>query len=82
VLAFDNMNARPLKGTFGWQPASVVLDVAPDARVIAFGVLQDGDGTTYTGGVTLDVVGNDVASSDVRSASAMPKQPVNLSLSK
>jgi hypothetical protein len=39
MLAFDNMQDRPIKGTTGWQNCEVVLDVAPDATGIYFGIL-------------------------------------------
>jgi hypothetical protein len=83
VLAFDNMQDRPLKGSFGWKPASVVLDVAPDAKVIAFGMIQGGDGTMYTGNVTMETVGNDVAATSVPGTIMVnAKKPANLSFSK
>jgi hypothetical protein len=78
VLAFDNMKDRALTGSFDWRQASVVLDVAPDAKVVAFGVLQNGDGATFTGGIKLDVVSTDVKTTDV--GMTMPKSPGNLSL--
>ncbi len=78
VLAFDNMQNRPLRGTFEWRGASVVLDIAPDAKVVAFGVLQDGDGATFAGRLNIETVGTDVPTTDV--SRNMPKAPVNLSL--
>lgn len=78
VLAFDNMQSRVLKGTFDWQPAFVVLDVAPDAALVAFGVLQIGDGALYAGGLAIDVVGNDVKVTT--KAEPEPTTPGNLSL--
>lgn len=78
VLAFDNMQNRPLKGTFQWQRASVVLDIAPDAKLVAFGVLQDGDGATFAGQLNIETVGTDVPTTDVRQT--LPRAPINLSL--
>ena len=78
VLAFDNMQNRPLKGTFGWQGASVVLDIAPDAKLVAFGVLQDGDGATFAGRLNIETVGTDVPTTDA--SHDLPRAPVNLSL--
>ena len=48
-LAFDNMQGRALRGTFDWKVATVVLNVAPDAALVAFGVLQSGDGVLSVG---------------------------------
>ena len=78
VLAFDNMQNRPLKGTFDWRGASVVLDIAPDAKLVAFGVLQEGDGATFAGRLNVETVGTDVPTTDM--SNGMPKSPVNLSL--
>lgn len=78
VLAFDNMQSRPLKGTFQWQGASVVLDIAPGAKMVSFGVLQEGDGATFAGRLNIETVGTDVPTTDV--SQNMPKAPVNLSL--
>lgn len=78
VLAFDNMKSRPLKGTFDWQGASVVLDVAPEATALAFGVLQDGDGATLAGQLAIEIVGTDVATTNM--THTMSKAPPNLTL--
>ncbi|HEY4082712.1 MAG TPA: hypothetical protein VGM81_18655 [Burkholderiaceae bacterium] len=78
VLAFDNMKNRPLKGTFDWQGASVVLNVAPEATTLAFGVLQDGDGATFAGQLAIEIVGTDVATTNT--IHTVPKAPANLTL--
>src|SRR6266567_3959517 len=39
TLAFDNMYARPIKGSKDWARYDVVLDVAPRAKGICFGIL-------------------------------------------
>ena len=78
VLAFDNMQNRPLKGSFEWQRASVVLDVASDAKLVAFGLLQDGDGATFAGSLNIEIVDADVPTTDV--IHKMPRAPANLSL--
>jgi hypothetical protein len=53
ALAFDNMQDRPLRGTFGWTSVSVVLDVAEEASTIAYGVLLHGAGTVRVTGAEL-----------------------------
>jgi hypothetical protein len=60
VLAFDNMQDRPLKGSIGWHNREVVLDVPQDATGIAFGVLLTGSGTVWLNSVKLEVVGPEV----------------------
>ena len=42
TLGFDNMDKRPLKGTTSWQQQSIVLDVPPEARALAFGFFVGG----------------------------------------
>lgn len=47
VLAFDNMQNRPLKGTGGYAWYSVVLDVPTHAEKLFFGVLLHGPGGVW-----------------------------------
>jgi hypothetical protein len=44
ILAFDNMQNRPIKGSTDWQNYQVVLDVPNLAAGISFGILLDGPG--------------------------------------
>jgi hypothetical protein len=53
ILAFDNMGDRPLRGSFGWRPAEVVLDVPEAAATIALGVYLTGTGSLRVTGVHL-----------------------------
>jgi len=55
VLAFDNMQSRPIVGTTEWTRYETVLDVAPSAVDIAFGLLVVGDGTGWVDNVKLEV---------------------------
>jgi hypothetical protein len=80
MLAFDNMHDRAPHGTFDWTPVSIVLDVAPEAKEIAFGFLENGDGIAYMGGLDLQVVGPEVATTDRRVSQTLPTRPGNLSL--
>ncbi len=64
MLAFDNMQERPIKGTSGWQRHDVVLDVASEASALAYGVLLSGAGEVTVADFRIDVVGNDVSSTD------------------
>ncbi len=55
-IEFDNMEERPLHGTSDWARHEVVLDVAPDASGVAFGVLLHGGGQVWIDDVSFDVV--------------------------
>ncbi len=75
--AFDNMNQRPIKGTKDWVRYDVVLDVAADARAIAFGILVHGEGTVWLDGVKLEVVDTSVPTTSMTSQA---RKPENLDL--
>jgi hypothetical protein len=97
-LAFDNMTARPIKGTTEWTKYAIVLDVPEDAAVIAFGVLLGGKGQVWIDDLKFEAVGQDVeatglevepedypaeAKDKVREAvEALPKEPSNLDFEK
>lgn len=74
-LAFDNMQSRPIRGTTDWKGYEVILDVAPQATSLNFGVLLNGPGEVRLDGVRLDPVGPNVP---LTAAPTLPKQPVNL----
>jgi hypothetical protein len=42
TLAFDNMHGRTIQESTDWARVSGVLDVAPEAQAIGFGVLVGG----------------------------------------
>jgi hypothetical protein len=56
LLAFDNMQGRPIKGTIDWTRVEIVLDVASDARDIAFGILLSRDGQVWLDDLKFEVV--------------------------
>jgi hypothetical protein len=60
MVAFDNMQDRPITGTNGWQNYEVVLDVPQDATGIAFGILLKGSGTVWLNHPQFEVVGNHI----------------------
>jgi hypothetical protein len=64
-LAFDNMDDRQVKGTTDWKKYELVLDVPSEASLIAFGVMLGGKGQIWVDDLQLDVVGQDVASTDM-----------------
>ena len=73
TLAFDNMQARPLRGTTPCGRQSVVLDVANDAQVIALGLVLDGPGRGELSGLSLEVVDRTVATTSLEQAQADPR---------
>jgi len=60
-LGFDNMGKAPIKGTLDWKRYTVVLDVAPEAQKLAFGLLLDGPGHVWLSDLTIEVVDAGVA---------------------
>jgi hypothetical protein len=88
VLAFDNMQSRPVIGTTDWQLVSVVLDVPTGATGISFGVLFSGSGQLLADDVAIDTVGisipttsmmtTPVVNSSVSSYQSDPLSPANL----
>lgn len=76
VIAFDNMSNRPLRGDMDWCNVSVVLDVAPQASLLAFGVLLDGEGQAWMKNVQLEAVSTSVPVTSSREQH--PGRPQNL----
>jgi hypothetical protein len=56
VLAFDNMEDRPVKGTTDWHSAAVILDVPPGAKRIRIGFMQAGAGQSWFSNCALDTM--------------------------
>jgi hypothetical protein len=57
VVGFDNMQARAVRGTQGWQDYEIVLDVPSQATDISFGVLLNGSGSVWLSRVRFETVG-------------------------
>jgi len=81
-LAFDNMQDRPVKGTSDWRKYEIVLDVAEDAKEIAFGLLLSGKGQVWMDDLKFETVGKDVATTGNQPTKRTPKQPKNLDFEK
>jgi hypothetical protein len=64
MLGFDNMSTRPLKGTGDWQKYEIVLDVPDYSSAVYYGLLIEGNGQLWIAEPSLEVVGNDVASTN------------------
>jgi hypothetical protein len=56
ILAFDNMQGHPLKGTIDWTRVEIVLDVPTEAKDIAFGILLSRDGQVWLDDLKFEVV--------------------------
>lgn len=59
MLALDNMQTRPVKGTTDWKSYHVVLDVADFAENIACGILLAGEGAAWIGNLSLEIVSDE-----------------------
>jgi hypothetical protein len=77
VVAFDNMQDRPIKGTTDWQRYEVVLEVPADATGISFGMLLDGAGEVWLSSTKFEIVGLDVPTTSL-GEKKLPDNPVNL----
>jgi hypothetical protein len=61
VVTIDNARDRAVRGTTAeWRRQDIVLDVAPNAVQISFGLLLVGGGTAWANDVRLEVVPPDV----------------------
>ena len=88
AIAFDNMNARPIKGTSDWTQYGLVLDVPAEAEEIFFGCLLAGKGRLWIDDMELITVGADVpvtgnpTAGDARKGEfrqiELPREPVGL----
>ena len=65
-LAFDNMSNRAIGGTSDWTKYEIVLDVSKEAIGIAYGFLISGTGNAWFSDLKLEVVGNDVPTTDMQ----------------
>jgi hypothetical protein len=63
--ASDNMGDGPIKRGNAWTPYSVVLDVPMEATHLTLGLLLRGKGTVWLDDLTLEVVGEEVPTTDV-----------------
>jgi len=76
-LSFDNMQDRPIIGTWDWKRYDIVLDVPAEADGIFFGILVDGPGTVWISDVRFDIVDSSVAITGAKGRGKQPK-PANL----
>lgn len=77
VLAFDNMQDRPIKGTTDWKHYEVVLDVSDVASRLAMGVLIESGGQVWMDKFKIEIVPNTVPVTGTGEM-AVPSAPKNL----
>ena len=65
TMAFDNMMNRAVRGTTDWTQTSIVLDVPAEAEGIMFGLILSGSGEAWIDDASLEVVGTDVATTNM-----------------
>ncbi len=73
MLGLDNMQNRPITGTSDWQKYEIVLDIPADGMGIGFGALLQGKGEIWLDDVQLEVVGQDVPTTN-----PYEQRPLNL----
>ena len=78
MLAFDNMQNRPIRGTTEWNQYSCVLDVPENAAVINIGMLINGKGKVWLDNVVFQEVDYNTPTTDIISCE-LPDYPINLS---
>ncbi|HKY90846.1 MAG TPA: hypothetical protein VJM11_07390 [Nevskiaceae bacterium] len=79
IVALDNMNTRPIKGTTDWQTATVILDIPASATTLVYGLSLTGTGTAWLDDVKLDPVGPEIEVTWAVSYE-MPKRPLDAEL--
>ena len=78
MLRFDNMQGRAIRGTGGWQPYDVVLDVPQESKAIAFGILLSGGGTVWADNFRFEAVDLKTPTTDEAENDDLPATPSNL----
>jgi mannose-6-phosphate isomerase-like protein (cupin superfamily) len=73
LLVLDNMQNRPITGTIDWRKYEIVLDIPEDGAVIGFGALLQGKGEIWWDDVKLEIVGQDVPTTN-----PYQERPLNL----
>jgi len=81
VLAFDNMETHPIKGSTDPRKYRVVLDIPESAQSLSYGILLDGAGAVTLSGFRVETVGKDVPVTSGPIAEPLPAKPVNLDFS-
>lgn len=75
IKAFDNMEQRPLKASFDWRTAEIVLDIPKDVVQLNFGFLLAGPGKLLATQFDLSEVPTTIP---VTAGMSLPAKPKNL----
>ena len=75
ILAFDNMDSRPVTGTTGWKRYEIVLEVPQDSFAIAFGFFLVERGKVWGDGFKFEKVDSSVPVT--AGTGSLPKAPAN-----
>lgn len=76
VLAFDNMDSRPVTGTTAWRQYDIVLEVPRNSVDVAFGFFLAGRGEVWGADFQLEKVGTAVPVT--AGGPILPRRPTNL----
>src|SRR4029453_11364708 len=79
-LALDNMAKRPVRGDTEWLLYQIVLDVPAVAVQIAYGGILGGKGRLWLDDLRVEVVGDDVPTTDMHVPAVASKAVVSLDL--
>jgi hypothetical protein len=79
ILAFDNMQNRPITGTRAWETHAVVLDVPEQSFAVALGILLAGTGQVWMADARLEPVGPEVPTTASEACGVLRDGPENLS---
>lgn len=79
VLAFDNMNNRPIKKNTDWAKYTMVLDVPTKATKMAYGVLLNGNGKVWFDNLSFEIVDENTPVTDLYAIKREKKLTKNLS---
>lgn len=78
-ISYDNTEEEPVRETSeDWVQCTIVLDVADDAEVIAFGFMLVGAGRVWADDIAFEEVGPEVPVTATPHRRGLPKEPVNL----
>ena len=78
ILAFDNMQKRPITGNTEWKKYEIVLDAPENSTGFAFGVLQAGPGQVWLDDLKFEVVDKTVPLTNILENGPETSGPQNL----
>lgn len=83
MLAFDNMQDRPIVGTTDWKKYEIVLDVPSNATKISYGGLLKGTGQIWFNNLAFEIVDNTIPTTGKKNEkTAVNAEPFNLDFDK